>query len=80
MRCIKTKMKDLQIGVDGQNYYKPDSFMGHPNILFIENGWLCSKLFAVEQVFKSKRDCLLDINNPSPIKFEFFYTDIFGDG
>ena len=80
MRCVKTKMKDLQIGVDGQNYYKPDSFMGHPNILFIENGWLCSKLFAVEQVFKSKRDCLLDINNPSPIKFEYFYTDIFGDG
>ena len=60
MRCVKTKMKDLQIGVDGQNYYKPDSFMGHPNILFIENSWLCSKLFAVEQVFKSKRDCLLD--------------------
>ena len=80
MRCVKTKMKDLQIGVDGQNYYKPDSFMGHPNILFIENGWLCSKLFAVEQVFKSKRDCLLDINDPSPIKFECFYTDIFGDG
>lgn len=50
LRCVKTKMKDLQIGVDGQNYYKPDSFMGHPNILFIENGWLCSKLFAVEQV------------------------------
>ena len=61
LRCVKTKMKDLQIGVDGQNYYKPDSFMGHPNILFIENGWLCSKLFAVEQVFKSKRDCLLDM-------------------
>ena len=33
MRCIKAKMKNLQIGVNGQYYYKPYSFMGYPNTL-----------------------------------------------
>lgn len=80
MRCIKARMKNLEIGVNGQDYYKPESFMGHPNILYIENDWICSNLYAVEQIFKNYQACLADINHISPITFDCFFSDIFGDG
>lgn len=80
IRCIKARMNNLKIGVNGQNYYKPDSFMGHPGILYIENDWVCSNLYAVERVFKNKEACLSDINHASPINFDCFFNDIFGDG
>lgn len=80
MRCIKAKMKNLQIGVNGQYYYKPYSFMEYPNILYIENDWICSNLYSVEQIFKDQQSCLTDINHISPINFNCFFSDIFGDG
>ena len=80
MRCVKAKMNNLQIGVNGQDYYKPYSFMGPPNILYIENDWICSNLYAVEQIFKNYQACLADINHISPITFDCFFSDIFGDG
>lgn len=80
MRCIKARMKNLEIGVNGQDYLKPESFMGHPNILYIENDWICSTFYIVERFFKSKQDCLGDINNISRINFDCFFSDIFGDG
>lgn len=80
MRCVKAKINNLQIGVNGQDYYKPYSFMGYPNILYIENDWICSNLYAVEQIFKDHQACLTDINHISPINFDCFFSDIFGDG
>lgn len=80
MRCIKARMSNLQIGVNGQDFYNPTSFMGHPNMLYIEGKWLCSNLYAVEQIFKNKQACLTDINHASPINYDCFFSDIFGDG
>lgn len=80
MRCIKARMSNLQIGVNGQDFYNPTSFMGHPNILYIEGKWICSNLYAVEQIFKNKQACLADINHTSPINYDCFISDIFGDG
>ena len=80
MRCIKARMKNLEIGVNGQDYYKPESFMGHPNILYIENDWICSTVYIVERFFKNKQTCLSDINHISPINYDCFFSDIFGDG
>lgn len=80
MRCVKAKMKNLQIGINSQNYYKPNSFVGYPNMLYIENDWICLNLYVVEKIFKNKQACLSDIDHALPINFDCFFGEIFGDG
>lgn len=52
----------------------------HPGVLYIENDWVCSNLYAVERVFKNKEACLSDINHASPLNFDCFFNNIFGAG
>ena len=80
LRCIKTQIKNMAIGINKQSYYRPESHMGNPDVVYMDGAWICSCLFTVERVFRDRQECLDDISRPSEIDFRCFLLDVFGDG
>lgn len=56
------------------------NYWGHPGLIFSENNTLKSRVYLIEKRFKNEEDCINDIKEPSPLKFDRFFLEIFGDG
>lgn len=80
LRCIKAQIKNMAIGINKQYYYRPESPMGNPDVIYVDDNWFCSRLYTIERVYKDRQECLYDIDYPSKIDFRNFLLDIFGDG
>lgn len=80
MRCIKVSMKNISL-VDEQGVLLPiDDFWGHPEVLYHDGAYIRSRLYAVEKRFADEAECRADIENPSPLSFDSFLFDVFGNG
>lgn len=80
LRCIKVQIKNIAIGINKQGYYRPESPMGNPDVIYMDGNWFCSRLYTIERAFKNRQECLYDISHPTEIDFRCFLLDIFGDG
>ena len=80
LRCIKAQIKNMAIGINKQYYYRPESPMGNPDVIYVDGNWFCSRFYTIERVYKDRQECLYDIDHPSKIDFRNFLLDIFGDG
>lgn len=80
MRCTKASMKNLSIVDDKGDLVPVEDFWGHPEVLYHDGDFSRSRLYMVEKRFKSESECRADIESPSPISFDSFLFDVFGDG
>ncbi len=80
MRCIKVSMKNLSIVDDKGGLVPIEDFWGHPEVLYHDGDFIRSRLYMVEKRFNSESECRADIEAPSPISFDSFLFDVFGDG
>lgn len=80
MRCVRVSMKNLSIVDDKGDLVPIEDFWGHPEVLYHDGDFIHSRLYAVEKRFDNEAECRADIEKPSPISFDSFLFDVFGDG
>lgn len=79
IRPVMTKL--TMINTIGEHKDKTNGgYWGHPAILEPGNGMVRARLFLQEKRFKNEASCLKDISKPSPLNFQCFFFEIFGDG
>lgn len=39
LRCIKAQIKNMAIGINKQYYYRPESPMGNPDVIYVDGNW-----------------------------------------
>ncbi len=80
MRCVKASMKNLSIVDDKGGLVPIEDFWGHPEVLYHDGDFIRSRLYTMKKRFNSEAECRADLENPSPISFDSFLYDVFGDG
>ena len=57
-----------------------EAFWGHPGILYMQDGWLSSRLMYEELAFAGEEELNADIASPADVDCKGFFDDVFGDG
>ena len=83
-RCIKANFKNLHYRCYKESYDElGGGFWGYPHQVEYKRPNTFNRLFVIEKHFKSKNECLQDVENfnkePIP-EFSEILNDIFGDG